>query len=293
MRIKIVFLTGILIFLQAQTLLADMEEIRGRGVIRHLAVPYARFVMGPDDGFSVALVKGFARELGLGYEYVEIVWPRAIRDLTGKEFQLEKGRVNVTGTCPVKGDVIANGMTILPWRKELLDFSAPTFPTGIWLIAQAGSRLTPIQPGGSLVSDIQTVKSLVKGVSVLSLPGSCLDPALYGFEDSGAKWVVPQCRMSEFAPAVINQDAECSLMDIPDAMIAMEKWPRQLKIIGPVSAFQEMGCGFRKSDPDLRRLFDQYLKRIQENGAYMKLVRYYYPGITAYFPDFFKCCTWK
>ena len=100
-------------------------------------------------------------------------------------------------------------------------------------------------------------------------------------------------QMFEFAPAVINHDAECSLVDIPDAMIALEKWPRQLKIIGPVSAPQEMGCGFRKSDSDLCRLFNQYLKKIQCNGSYLKLVQHYYPGITAYFPIFFKVCTEK
>ena len=172
-RIKIILLTGILVFLVTQTLLADMTKIRARGVIRHLAVPYARFVISPEDGLSVALIKGFARDLGLGYEYVETTWSKAIRSLTGKKFQFEKDRVKVTGTCPVKGDVIANGMTILPWRKELLDFSVPTFPTGIWLIARADSRLAPIRPAGSLAADIESVKSMIKGVRVLYMPDTC------------------------------------------------------------------------------------------------------------------------
>jgi ABC-type amino acid transport substrate-binding protein len=288
MSVRIVFITVILVLFQATATLADLKTIMDKGVIRHLGVRYARFVSGSGDGFSTDLIKGFANELGVRYEYVETSWQSVITDLTGKTYRIVNGKVEITGESPIKGDVIANGLTILPWRKELLDFSTPTFPSGVWLIARANSSLQPIQPSRSTAGDIEKVKSLLGGVSVLCMPGTCLDPALYKLEKVGAKWVPLSLQMNEFAPAVINGDAKCSLLDVADSMIALEKWPGQLKIIGPVTAPQEMGCGFRKSDANLRERFNEYLRTIRSDGRYMKLVQHYYPGIDGYFPEFFK-----
>ncbi|GAB6162936.1 hypothetical protein JCM12298_20960 [Desulfothermus naphthae] len=50
---KLMFLFSA-IFLAAQSIYAfDLPEIKKRGVIRHLGVPYANFVTGAGDGFSV------------------------------------------------------------------------------------------------------------------------------------------------------------------------------------------------------------------------------------------------
>ena len=38
----------------------DLAEIRERGVIRHLGVPYARFITGNGEGFDADLVRRFA-----------------------------------------------------------------------------------------------------------------------------------------------------------------------------------------------------------------------------------------
>ena len=285
--VRVMVLISIFMGLQSIAASADMAAIREKGVIRHLGVRYARFVSGSGDGFSTDLIKGFANDLGVRYEYVETSWQSVISDLTGKTYRIVNGNVDLTGDCTVKGDIIANGLTILPWRQFLLDFSTPTFPSGVWLIARADSPLTPIQPGRSTAKDIQTVKSLLNGISVLCMPGTCLDPVLYHLEETGANWIPLNLKMNEFAPAVINRDAESCLLDVADAMIALEKWPGQLKIIGPVTAAQEMGCGFRKTDADLRERFNQYLQTIRSNGRYAKLVQRYYPGIDGYFPDFF------
>lgn len=281
------FCAGIILF-QATILWADMGAIRQKGVIRHIGVPYARFVIGHADGFSTELVKGFAQSLGLDYEYVAATWKTVIPYLTGKTYRLADGSIEITGQCPVKGDIIATGMTILPWRKALLDYSTPTFPSGIWLMALADSALKPIRPQGNIHADIKKVKSVINGVSVLSKPGTCLDPSLYGFNDSGAHWVARDIKLYEFIPALMNREAECSLIDVPDAMIALEKWPGQIKVLGPVSLPQKMGCGFRKTDKDLCKAFNKYLNTLKKSGRYMELVRRYYPGINVYFPDFFK-----
>jgi ABC-type amino acid transport substrate-binding protein len=282
------FFAAVLMFSGATTAWADMQEILDKGVIRHLGVRYARFVTGSGDGLSTDLVKGFADEIGVRYEYVETSWKTVISDLTGKAYRIVDGQVEITGDTPIKGDIIANGLTILSWRKQLLDYSTPTFPSGVWLIARADSALQPIRPSNSTTQDTETVKSLLHGVSVLCMYGTCLDPGLYGLEATGAKLVPLNLQMNEFAPAVIKQDAESSLLDVADALIALEKWPGQLKVIGPISLPQEMGCGFRKADVKLREHFNRYLRSLRSDGRYMQLVQHYYPGVEAYFPKFFE-----
>ena len=46
----------------------DLQDIRERGVLRHLGVPYANFVTGSGDGMDVEIVQLFARHLGVRYE---------------------------------------------------------------------------------------------------------------------------------------------------------------------------------------------------------------------------------
>ena len=245
----IITLSAILFLCKTTMLWAGLADIRKQGVIRHLGIPCARFVISHGDGFSAELVKGFSQYLGLGYEYVPATWETIIPCLTGKTYRLEKGRPHVTGQCPIKGDIIATGLTILPWRKALIDYSRPTFPSGIWLVAPADSPLIPIRPQGSIQADIEQVKSLLSGMTVLSKPGTCLDPALYGFENCGANWVALDRKVYEFVSAMMHREVDCSLTEVADAMIALEKWPGKIKVIGPVSPLLEMGCGFRKSDP--------------------------------------------
>ena len=48
----------------------DLAEIRERGVLRHLGVPYARFITGNGDGLDVEIIQLFARHIGVRYEFV-------------------------------------------------------------------------------------------------------------------------------------------------------------------------------------------------------------------------------
>ena len=125
---------------------ADLKDIKERGVIRHLGIPYANFVTGSGDGLDVDLVKLFAQHLGVKYQFVEASWDSVIGDLTGKKVKAKGDDIEVLGQVPIKGDIIANGFTILPWRKKIVDFSTPTFPNQIWLVAKADSPIKPIVP---------------------------------------------------------------------------------------------------------------------------------------------------
>ncbi|MDD2898823.1 MAG: transporter substrate-binding domain-containing protein [Desulfuromonadaceae bacterium] len=293
MRILIVLLTrsAVVLFLLlaavGSAFCRDLAEIKADGVLRHIGIPYANFVTGSDDGMDVELIKGFAKHIGVRYEYVRSDWGTVVGDLLGKKVRLENGQAVLGEDVPVKGDLIANGFTMLPWRQQILNFSTPTFPSQIWFIARAGSSIRPIKPT-KLAKDIERVRHSMKGKNVLALPKTCLDPSLYNLEATGATVVCFSGNLNELAPALVNREAETTILDVPDALIALDKWPGKIKIIGPLSPPQLMGVGFAKNSPRLRDAFNTYFNETKRNGTYARLIKKYYPTAHIYFPDFFR-----
>lgn len=287
LRCRIILLL-VLTFLSVSASASDLPEIRQRGVLRHLGVPYAAFVTGAGDGFDVELTRLFARHLGVRYEYVMADWGTLVQDLIGKKVELRGAEVALGQDVPRRGDMIANGFTVLPWRRKVVNFSSPTFPSQIWLLARADSPVRPIKPSGDIARDIEMTRALMKGRTVLTIEKTCLDPGLYDLRSSGASLVCFPGHLNELAPAVLNRDAEMSILDVPDALIALEKWPGKLKIIGPVSEGQLMAAAFPPDAPQLLAAYNLFLRKVKKNGVYQNLVRKYYPSSPYYFPEFFR-----
>ncbi|MDD2500895.1 MAG: transporter substrate-binding domain-containing protein [Geobacter sp.] len=266
----------------------DLAQVKERGVLRHLGIPYANFVTGSGDGLEVELTQKFAEHLGVKYEFVKTEWSTVIQDLTGKKVKPKGTEIEIIGEAPVKGDMIATGFTILPWREKAVDFSLPTFPSQIWLIARADSKIRPIKPSHSIEKDVAASKALMKGRSVLSMENTCLDPRLYNLAATGAKVICTKGQLNDMAPALLKGDAELTILDVPDALIALQKWPGKLKIIGPVSDKQQMAPAFAKDSPKLREAYNQFLAKVRKDGTYLRLINKYYPTARSFFPDFFK-----
>jgi len=266
----------------------DLAEIQAAGVLRHIGIPYANFVTGSSDGMDVELIKGFAKYLGVRYEFIKADWATEVEDLIGRKVTKVDGQVVLGEVINVKGDLIANGFTLIPWREQIMDFSDPTFPSQIWLVAKADLKEKPIKPSKNVQRDIDLVKRTIKGKKILALPNTCLDPRLYNLDFTGATFVNFKGNLNELAPALIFREAEFTLLDAPDALIALEKWPGKIKIIGPMSLPQLMAVGFPKSSPGLRNAFNKYLEESKHNGVYAKLIKKYYPTASYYFPAFFK-----
>jgi ABC-type amino acid transport substrate-binding protein len=208
--------------------------------------------------------------------------------LSGKKVRPMGDDVEILGNVPVKGDLIASGLTVLPWREKVVSYSVPTFPTQIWLVARADSGLKPIQPTGDPGKDVAAVKALLKGHNVLGIANTCLDPSLYGLKAAGAETRLFNGNLNDLAPAIIKGDAESVLQDAADALVAVEKWPGKVKVIGPVSPMQDMAYAFQKTAPGLREAFNRFFEKCLKDGTYVGLVRKYYPGAFAFFPQFFK-----
>lgn len=278
----------VLLACEATSFGADLPEVLKEGVIRHLGIPYANFVTGAGDGLDVELVKLFAEKLGVRYEFVGTSWDAITGDLTGADFEVKGDAVEITGSVPVKGDIIATGFTILPWREKLVDFSTPTFPTQVWLVTRAKSPLRPIRPTGDPEKDIAAVKALLKGYTGLGKSDTCLDPSLYDLRKTGTTVNIFKGGLNELAPAILAGEADYTLLDVPDTLVALKKWPGRIKIIGPLSPVQTMGCAFAKSSPQLRETFNSFFEQCMRDGTYRELVRKYYPAVFLYYADFFQ-----
>ena len=279
---------SVAVLLCGTALAGDLAEVKKSGVLRHLGIPYANFITGDGDGMDVELMQLFARSQGVRYEYVRTSWDSAMEDLIGRKVAAKGGEVELLSATPVKGDLIANGYTVLPWRQKVVAFSHSTFPSQIWLVARADSKLRPIKPSKVIDKDITQVKALLKGRKVLALKKTCLDPDLYDLYATGADVICFNGNLNELAPAILNGEAEMTILDVPDALVALEKWAGKIKVIGPISPRQEMAVAFPQTSPQLREAFNTFLVQSRKDGSYQRIVKKYYPTAFASFPEYFR-----
>ncbi|CCO22738.1 ABC transporter, periplasmic substrate-binding protein [Maridesulfovibrio hydrothermalis AM13 = DSM 14728] len=266
---------------------SDLDRIKEMGVLRHIGVPYANFVTGQGDGLDVELMQHFARYLGVRYEFVESNWNRIFAELTGRIVKPAGNDVLVVGRAHIRGDVIANGLTILKWRKQVVNFSEPTFPTQVWCIARTGFPKNPIKSSGNIDQDIRATKALIKGHTVMGKENTCLAPDLYGIDAGRVNIFSFPGELKDMASAVIKGAAEITLLDVPDTLVALEKWPGKIKVLGPVSMKQLMAAGFRKDSPELLKAFNKFFAELNKSGEYLRMVQKYYPAVFFYYEDFF------
>jgi hypothetical protein len=275
--------------LASSAVAADLDEIKTRGELRHLGVRYGNFITGAGDGFEAELVQGFAREIGVTYRLVYTDFYNVIRDLLGRDIVRTDDGVSLTGEHPVKGDIISTGFTVLPWRAEVVAFSEPTLPNLVLLVASARSPLQPIRAEGTLEADIAATKALVGNRSFLVMRDTGLDPTNYGLANTGTdlRSYTKSTNLNEMVPALVNGEAELTLLDVPDAILDLDRWAGAIKILGPVSGRQTLAAAFPKDAPKLRNAFNAYLRQIKADGSYDLLVDKYFPGIRHFFPEFF------
>lgn len=283
------FYFALLLLSATLSAVADLKEIQARGELRHIGIRYANFVTGNGEGFDVELVQGFAKQIGVKHRLVYSDFYNVMRDLLGKDVVREGGQVSLAGEYPVKGDMIATGFTVLPWRQAVVLFSEPTFPSQVLLVARADSRLTPIKGSADLTRDIAETKALIGKRSLLGMERTCIDPAGYGLKDKGfdLRAYTRSTNLNEIVPALLNNEAELTLLDVPDVILDLNKWSGKIKVLGPISEEQTLAAAFPKSSPELRDAFNTYLRKIKADGTYDRLVDKYYPGIRRYFPAFF------
>ncbi len=267
--------------------LADLDEIKARGELRHLGVPYANFVTGDGEGLDARILKMYSEKIGVKYRYVKTDWDTVIGDLSGKKFVVSGDNVEFTGEVPVKGDIIGNGLTVIPWRLKIINFSQPYFPSAIWVVAKADSPVKPIQPTSDPKKDVEVTRDLLKGREVLGIKNTCVDLDLYNLKDSKPIYM-EGISLNDLAAALIKGAAEISILDVPDSLVALSKFPGKIKILGSITGKQDMAFGISKDSPKLLASFNEFLDELKSSGELGKLIHKYYPGIDRYFPEVIK-----
>ena len=263
---------------------ADLRQIKESGVLRHLGIPYSNFVTGDGDGLDVEILKMYSSEIGVQYEHVQTSWEAVISDLSGKRIIPKGDEVEIMGQAPVKGDIIGNGLTVLPWRKEVIHFSVPYFPSAIWVVARADCDLIPIKPSGDQAQDVVLTKKLLIGRQVLGIRDTCLDPDLYNLQGCSPRYK-DGLQLNDLPAAIIQGEYELTLQDAPDALLALANNPGKVKVIGPITEEQAMAFGISKDSPELLESFNAFLQRLKDSGKLRELIIKYYPLITDYFPN--------
>jgi ABC-type amino acid transport substrate-binding protein len=289
MNIRFLLAFALLLFAAPIVRADDLDAIKARGELRHLGIKYANFVTGAGDGLDVELVQGFAKHIGVKYTLVYSDFYSIIRDLLGRDVAVKDGKAILSGQHPVKGDMIATGFTVLPWRKQVLLYSDPVFPTQVLLVARAEAPQRPLAGSQSLAQDIRDTKAMIGKKSLLVMEKTCLDPAGYGLKGTGIdlRPYTKNTNINEMVPAMLNGVAEYTLLDVADVILDLQKWAGRIKVLGPISEEQEMAAAFPPDAPQLRDAFNAYLRQVRADGTYDRLVRKYYPGIHSYFPAFF------
>ncbi|MDD3473318.1 MAG: transporter substrate-binding domain-containing protein [Syntrophaceae bacterium] len=263
---------------------ADLDQIMAKRELSHLGVPYANFVTGDGEGLDAAIIKLYCKKIGVNYVYVKTDWDTVISDLSGKKFKMQGGKVEITGEAPIKGDIIGNGLTVIPWRQQIINYSTPYFPSAIWVIAKADSPIKPIQPTSDPKKDVEATRDLLKGKEVLGIKNTCVDLDLYNLSDS--KPIYKEgITLNDLAAALIKGAAEISILDVPDSLVALSKFPGKIKILGSITGKQDMGFGFSKESPQLLASFNDFLAELRASGELSQLILKYYPGIDNYFPE--------
>lgn len=269
---------------------AELDDVQKAGELRHLGINYANFVTASGkNGLDVELMQGFAKKLGVRYAFAETNFYNVLRDLLGKDVKKSGDEVVSEGQFPVKGDVISTGFTKLPWREKVVLYSAPVFPSQVLLVARSDSPLAPVKATGDMQADIAASKALIGKNSLLAMERTCLDPSSYGLKNAGIdlRLHTKSTNLNEMVPTLLNKEVDLTLLDIPDAILDLQKYSGKIKVLGPISGHQELATAFDKNSPKLREAFNDYFAGIVSDGTWDKMLSKYYPGIKRQFPEFF------
>ncbi|MCG8530631.1 MAG: transporter substrate-binding domain-containing protein [Desulfovibrionales bacterium] len=266
-----------------------LEEIRTRGTLRHLAVPYARFANRNGEGLDCALLKRFADYLQVSYELIPTDFHKGFLDLTGTDID---DPTHPQSPSKIIGDIFASGVTVLPERYQYVDFSLPTFSSQVWLMAKTDSELTPIRPSGDAARDIALTLRQLSQQTIFGVSGTSLDiknfPILTSVDVTLHNLIYTK-KTSTFQFALQRQIL--FLAESPNILVGLNQWPFRFKVIGPISPPMDMAVAFDKNSSELREAFNQFFKDLWESGEYKKMVEHYYPGAFFYLASFLKKST--
>jgi histidine transport system substrate-binding protein len=204
-------------------------------------------------GFDADLTRALCARMNVKCVWVESDLDGIIPALKGKKF-----------------DAIVSSLTITDKRREQIDFSDKLFDAPARMIAKAGSPLLP------------TAESL-KGKTVGVEQGSTQEAYAKAWWEPKGVTVVPYQNQDQVYADLASGRLDAALQDEVQADAGFLKTPRgkgfawagpevkDSKTIGEGTAI-----GLRKSDADLKAMFNQALAEVHQDGTFKKIEKKYF-----------------
>ncbi len=199
-------------------------------------------------GFEYELAREFARELDVDLEVVAPGWIEMFDMLSRGE-----------------GDFIAAGVTILPSRQNLADFSTPYMEIHQEVIVHRSNR------------DIQTEEDL-SGRIVHVRAGTSYQKRIGELQEEGVDLelvAIPDIPTEELIGKVAEGEIEVTVADSNIALLNRRYYP-EIRIAFPISIKQSLGWAVRRGNETLLEAMNQFLSRVREDGTYRKIYDHYY-----------------
>ncbi len=190
------------------------------------------------EGFDIDLVNAIGRELGLTVEYKKEIFDTLIPTLkAGGKF-----------------DMVASAMTILPDRKEEIDFTDPYFDSNQSIAMKQGSTY-------AAPADLKGKKVGVQsGTTGEEWANENLKPA-------GAE-IVPFKGTTDAFAALQAGNVDAVVNDLPVSAEQVKDASRGLAVVAQIPTGEQYGFGVSKDNPALRDAINKALAGIKASGEY-------------------------
>jgi polar amino acid transport system substrate-binding protein len=211
-------------------------------------LPNPPFVLGDDldhltGGFEVDMVDEIARRLGV--ERVEWVGFPFTKLVAGAR-------------CPC--DFAVNGVSILPDRQQLVDFSSPYFTANQGVLVRKGTTVTGADDARQLRFGVQEATSGAAYLERILKPME--PPRTYGSTTAA------------FA-ALRAGRVDAVMSDVPIVVDAAGRYPG-LAVVGQFKTDEQYGAVLAKGSPNTRPL-SEVIDQLRDEGVLDQLFQKYFP----------------
>jgi polar amino acid transport system substrate-binding protein len=211
-------------------------------------LPNPPFVLGDDldhltGGFEVDMVNEIARRLGLGrVEWVGFPFTKLVAG----------------ARCPCDFDV--NGVSILPDRRQRVDFSSPYFTANQGMLVRKGTRVTGIEDARRLRFGVQEATSGAGYLERTLKPAR--PPRTFG------------STMAAFLALRAGQ-VDAVMSDVPIVVDAAAKYPG-LAVAGQFKTDEQYGAVLANGSPNTAAL-SAVIDQLRDDGVLDQLFQKYFP----------------
>jgi polar amino acid transport system substrate-binding protein len=211
-------------------------------------LPNPPFVLGDDldhlkGGFEVDMVNQIARRLGIG----RVRW-------VGFPFT----KLIAGDPCPCDFDV--NGVSILPDRRQRVDFSSPYFTANQGVLVRKGTAVTGVADARRLRFGVQEATSGAAYLERVLKPAQ--PPRIYASTTAAFR-------------ALRSGQVDAVMSDVPIVVDAAHKYPG-LVVAGQFKTDEQYGAVLAKGSPNTRAL-SVVIDQLRDEGVLDQLFQKYFP----------------